>query len=606
MKEHILVGLSSAPSNARIIRTAATMASAFGCNFTALFVRTPNHEAMSDADKERLRSNTKLAEELGATVETVFGDDISYQIAEYARLSGVTKIVVGRSAATRKHPWSKPSLTEKLTAIAPNLDIHIIPDASVDGSYHPRKAQHKLDIRALIRDLVITLGILILATLVCYGFAQLGFTEVNIITVYLLSVLLTSIITSSRSSYVLSAVGSVLVFNYIFITPYFSFDFYAQGFPVTVFILLIAALIVGTITDRMKNHTRQSTQAAYRTNLLLETNQLLQKAVTEEDIFQAARTQVSKLLNRGATVMPGVIANTKADKLQYPIKVQTRVYGTVVIEGAEPLEAFENSVLLSILGECALALENSRNAQEKEEAKLQAENEKLRANLLRSISHDLRTPLTAISGNASILLSNSESLDAESRKQMYGDIYDDSAWLHNLVENLLAVTKIEEGRMELKMQPQLVEEIVSEALQHISRKKEDHTITAAHEDDLLLAKCDAKLIVQVIINLVDNAIKYTPVGSHIAVTTKKENGMAVISVADNGNGIADSEKGNVFQMFYTGSSSVSDSRRSLGLGLSLCKSIVDAHGGEITVSDNQPSGTIFTFTIPTGEVEVHE
>lgn len=328
MKEHILVGLSSAPSNARIIRTAATMASAFGCNFTALFVRTPNHEAMSDADKERLRSNTKLAEELGATVETVFGDDISYQIAEYARLSGVTKIVVGRSAATRKHPWSKPSLTEKLTAIAPNLDIHIIPDASVDGSYHPRKAQHKLDIRALIRDLVITLGILILATLVCYGFAQLGFTEVNIITVYLLSVLLTSIITSSRSSYVLSAVGSVLVFNYIFITPYFSFDFYAQGFPVTVFILLIAALIVGTITDRMKNHTRQSTQAAYRTNLLLETNQLLQKAVTEDDIFQAARTQVSKLLNRGATVMPGVIANTKADKLQYPIKVQTRVYGT--------------------------------------------------------------------------------------------------------------------------------------------------------------------------------------------------------------------------------------------------------------------------------------
>jgi two-component system sensor histidine kinase KdpD len=606
MKEHILVGLSSAPSNARIIRTAATMASAFGCNFTALFVRTPNHEAMSDADKERLRSNTKLAEELGATVETVFGDDISYQIAEYARLSGVTKIVVGRSAATRKHPWSKPSLTEKLTAIAPNLDIHIIPDASVDGSYHPRKAQHKLDIRALIRDLVITLGILILATLVCYGFAQLGFTEVNIITVYLLSVLLTSIITSSRSSYVLSAVGSVLVFNYIFITPYFSFDFYAQGFPVTVFILLIAALIVGTITDRMKNHTRQSTQAAYRTNLLLETNQLLQKAVTEDDIFQAARTQVSKLLNRGATVMPGVIANTKADKLQYPIKVQTRVYGTVVIEGAEPLEAFENSVLLSILGECALALENSRNAQEKEEAKLQAENEKLRANLLRSISHDLRTPLTAVSGNASILLSNSESLDAESRKQMYGDIYDDSAWLHNLVENLLAVTKIEEGRMELKMQPQLVEEIVSEALQHISRKKEDHTITAAHEDDLLLAKCDAKLIVQVIINLVDNAIKYTPVGSHIAVTTKKENGMAVISVADNGNGIADSEKGNVFQMFYTGSSSVSDSRRSLGLGLSLCKSIVDAHCGEITVSDNQPSGTIFTFTIPTGEVEVHE
>ena len=606
MEEHILVGLSSAPSNARIIRTAATMAAAFGCDFTALFVRTPNHDAMSDADKERLRSNTKLAEELGATVETVFGDDVSYQIAEYARLSGVTKIVVGRSAATRKHPWSKPTLTEKLTAIAPNLDIHIIPDASVDGSYRPKKVMPKFSVKTHLRDLGITVGILLLATLLSYGFSQLGFTEANIITVYLLAVLLTSMFTSTRSSYVLSAVGSVLVFNFFFTSPRFSFKVYEQGYPVTFLIMLIAALLVGTLTDRMKGHTKQSTQAAYRTNLLLETNQLLQKAQTDEDIFQAARTQVSKLLNRGATVMPGVIAKTKANKLQYPIKVQSRVYGTVVIEGAEPLEAFENSVLLSILGECALALENSRNAQEKEEAKLQAENEKLRANLLRSISHDLRTPLTAISGNASILLSSCESLDGDTRKQMYEDIYDDSAWLTNLVENLLAVTKIEEGRMKLKTQPQLVEEIVSEAVLHISRKKSEHIITINHEDDLLLAQCDAKLIVQVIINLVDNAIKYTPVGSHIAVTSKGENGMAVISVADNGNGIADSEKGNVFQMFYTGSSSVADSRRSLGLGLSLCKSIVDAHGGEITVSDNQPSGTIFTFTIPTGEVELHE
>ena len=189
---------------------------------------------------------------------------------------------------------------------------------------------------------------------------------------------------------------------------------------------------------------------------------------------------------------------------------------------------------------------------------------------------------------------------------MYGDIYDDSVWLHNLVENLLAVTKIEEGRMELRTQPQLVEEIVSEALQHTSRKKEEHTITVSHEDDMLLAKCDARLIVQVVINLVDNAIKYTPAGSNIAVSSKHENGMAVISVADDGEGISKDEKDKVFQMFYTGSSSVADSRRSLGLGLSLCKSIVDAHGGEICVSDNAPKGTVFTFTLPSGEVELHE
>ena len=606
MEEHILVGLSSAPSNARIIRTAATMAAAFGCKFTALFVRTPSYDAMSDENKERLRTNTELAKSLGATVETVFGDDVSYRIAEYARLSSVTKIVVGRSAATRKHPWGKPTLTEKLTAIAPNLDIHIIPDASVDGSYKPIKAKRKVDLKTTCRDWALTLGILILATVLSFGFSRVGFTEANIIAVYLLAALLTSMVTSTRSSYVLSAIGGVLVFNFFFTTPKFSLRVYEHGAPLTFLIMIVAALIVGTLTDRLKSQVKQSTQAAYRTNLLFETSQMLQKATSDDKIFQTVRTQVSKLLDRHASVLPGVTASNRRDALHYPIKVQDRVYGTVIIEGSEPLEAFENSVLLSILGECALALENSRNAQEKEEAKLQAESEKLRANLLRSISHDLRTPLTAISGNASILLSDSENLDADSRKQMYGDIYDDSAWLHNLVENLLAVTKIEEGRMELKTQPQLAEEIVSEAMQHISRKRSEHTITVTHEDELLLAQCDAKLIVQTIINLVDNAIKYTPVGSHIWVSTRWEDSMAVFTVADNGPGIPDQEKKQIFQMFYTGSTAIADSRRSLGLGLSLCRSIVTAHGGTITVSDNQPVGTVFTFTIPAGEVEVHE
>jgi len=606
MEEHILVGLSSAPSNARIIRTAATMASAFGCKCTALFVRTPGYDAMSEENKERLRTNTELAKSLGATVETVFGDDVSYQIAEYARLSGVTKIVVGRSAATRKHPWGKPTLTEKLTAIAPNLDIHIIPDASVDGSYKPKKAKRKVDLKTTCRDWALTLGILILATVLSFGFSRVGFTEANIIAVYLLAALLTSMVTSTRSSYVLSAIGGVLVFNFFFTTPKFSLRVHEHGAPLTFLIMVVAALIVGTLTDRLKSQVKQSAQAAYRTNLLLETSQMLQKAASDDKIFQTVRTQVSKLLDRHASVLPGVTASSRRNALHYPIKVQDRIYGTVIIEGSEPLEAFENSVLLSILGECALALENSRNTAEKEEAKLQAESEKLRANLLRSISHDLRTPLTAISGNASILLSDSEDLDVDARKQMYGDIYDDSAWLHNLVENLLAVTKIEEGRMELKTQPQLAEEIVSEAMQHISRKRSEHTITVTHEDELLLAQCDARLIVQTIINLVDNAIKYTPVGSHIRVSTRWAEGMAVFTVADDGPGIPDQEKKQIFQMFYTGTTAVADSRRSLGLGLGLCKSIVTAHGGTIAVFDNQPVGTVFTFTLPAGEVEIHE
>ena len=406
MAEHILVGLSSAPSNARIIRTAATMAKAFGGTFTALFVRTPNYEAMSEENKERLRQNTALAQELGATIETVFGDDVSHQIAEYARLSGVTKIVVGRSAVSKRKLFGKPTLTEKLTQIAPNIDIHIIPDASTDPAYRQKKIRKRVNLRTTLRDWGISVGILTLASGLGYLFSKVGFSEANIIAIYLLAVLLTAMVTSTRSSYVLSAIGSVLVFNFFFTYPQFSLRVYADGAPLTFLIMLIASLTVGTMTDRMKGQTKQSTQAAYRTNLLLETNQLLQKAQTDEEILSACRTQVSKLLGRTASVLPGVVASTNEDTQRYPIKVQDRIYGTVIIEGAEPLEAFENSVLLSILGECALTLENSRNTKEKEAAKLQAENEKLRANLLRSISHDLRTPLTSISGNAGMLLSD--------------------------------------------------------------------------------------------------------------------------------------------------------------------------------------------------------
>ncbi len=606
MAEHILVGLSSAPSNARIIRTAATMSKAFGGSFTALFVRTPNYDAMSETDRERLRQNTALAQELGATIETVFGDDVSYQIAEYARLSGVTKIVVGRSAMSKRRFFGKPTLTEKLTQIAPHIDIHIIPDASTDVTYRQKKIIKRINLRTTLRDWGVSLGILILASGLSFLSSRFGFSEANIIAIYLLAVLLTAMFTSTRSSYVLSAIGSVIVFNFFFTSPQFSLRVYADGAPLTFLIMLIASLTVGTMTDRMKGQTKQSTQAAYRTNLLLETNQLLQKAQTDEDVLSACRTQVSKLLGRTASVLPGVVASSNKDTQRYPIKVQDRVYGTVIIEGKEPLEAFENSVLLSIIGECALALENSRNAKEMEDAKLQAEQEKLRANLLRSISHDLRTPLTSISGNAGMLLSDLEKLDNDTIRQMCGDIYDDSAWLTNLVENLLAVTKIKEGRMELKMQPHLIEEIVSESLQHISRKQEEHIITVHHDNELLLAKCDARLIIQVIINLVDNAIKYTPVGSHIDITTTGDQDTIEIRIADNGAGVPDSEKEKIFEMFYSGSNPIADCRRSLGLGLSLCRSIVNVHGGSITVFDNQPTGTVFTFTIPAGEVEVHE
>ena len=649
--EHILVCLSSAPSNEKIVRTAARMAKAFGGSFTALYVRTSQSDKMTDADKNRLQRNIMLAQQLGADIATLYGDDVSYQIAEFARISGVTKIVIGRSYATRRHFWNKPTLTEKLASIAPNLDIHIIPDTAADKKYRTKKDILTHRIMPSPKDLIITLAVVAVATCIGSVFWKLGFTDSNIITVYILGVLLTSLFTRGYACSVISPLLSVLVFNFFFTKPQFTFQAYDSGYPVTFLIMLIASIITGTLAAKLKDNAKLSAQAAFRTNVLFDTNQLLQKANDESEIIKITAGQLMKLLDRNiityletdGKLSKGYLFNnsTETDRglfysfkekkiaewvfenkhragattdtfsdamcLYMAIRINNKVYGVIGIHiDGKPLDSFENSVLLSILGECALAIENSRNSKEKEQAAVIAKNEQLRSNLLRSISHDLRTPLTSISGNAGNLLYNYDNLDSETRTQMFTDIYDDSMWLISLVENLLSVTRIEDGRMNLNISAELVDEVIEEAMRHLSRKSAEHNISVDIKDELMLAKMDAKLIVQVIINIVDNAIKYTQAGSSITITAEKKNNTVYISIADNGSGIADCDKQHVFDMFYTGENRIADSRRSLGLGLSLCKSIINAHGGEITLKDNIPHGCVFIFTLPSGEVNINE
>ncbi len=650
--EHILVCLSSSPSNAKIIRTAARMASAFRGAFTALFVKTPDFAVLDGEDEKRLRANIRLAQQLGAKIETVYGDDIPFQIAEFARLSGVSKIVIGRSSATRRHILSKPTLTERLIAHAPNLDVHIIPDTMAESYvFRAKRAMKKRGSFFSVFDLLKSIGVLIAASGIGMLFRSLGFGEANIITVYVLGVLVISMITNHRAYSLILSIVSVLVFNFLFTDPKFTLQTYDQGYPVTFIIMFLAAFLTSSLATRLKNHARQSAHVAFRTKILFDANQTLQKAQNRQEIVLAAANQLIKLLekdivfyleengeigkpylfsaskeapdsaclseseksvanwvlknNKHAGATTATLSNAKC--LYLAVRINDKVYGVVgIVMDGHPLDAFENSILLSILGECALALENEKNAREKEEAAILAQNEQLRANLLRAISHDLRTPLTSISGNASNLLSNGGAFDEITKQQLYTDIYDDAMWLINLVENLLAVTRIEEGRLNLHLSEDLIDDAVTEALRHVSRDSAEHHISVESEEEFLLAKMDAKLIVQVLINLVDNAVKYTPKGSHIIIRTKKQEETAIVSVTDDGDGIPDEIKPRIFDMFYSGANKIADSRRSIGLGLFLCKSIINAHGGTITVSDNTPHGAVFTFTLPAGEVQLHE
>lgn len=646
-QDHILACLSSAPSNAKIIRTAARMAKAFDSQFTALFVETPDFAVATDENKRRLEENRKLAEQLGANIETVYGEDIPYQIAEFARISGITRIVLGQSSVTRKHLFGKPTLTQLLLSYVPDIDIHIIPDKAADTTYHPKKAR-KFHHERIVKNTVKSALILFAATLLSLLFHKIGFTDANIIMVYILGVLLTSVATSHQIYSLISSIASVFIFNFLFTVPRFSLTAYGTGYPVTFVVMFLTAYITGTLAIRYKEQAQQSEKIAKRTKILFDTDQLLSKAENKAAILQTAGQQINKLLGRSIVIfvheggqlsdpmlflLQGqqfydeeaeleaanwVLQNNHsagatterfpdAQYLYLAIRVNERVYGVVGIDAtAGALDASEHSILLSILGEAALALENEKNAREKEAAAVLAESEQLRANLLRTISHDLRTPLTTISGNAGNLLHNSHSFDEVTKQQIYGDIYDDAMWLTNLVENLLYSTRIEEGRMMLKTAPELVCEIIEEAMRHIRPKAKNHSVTVVCEDDFLLVEADAKLIVQVIINLVDNALKYTPAGASISINAERKKGMAEIKIADTGNGISDMEKEKIFDKFYCGEHKIADNRRSLGLGLYLCKAIVEAHGGTICVTDNHPHGAVFRFTLPLEEVTYHE
>ena len=684
-KEHILVCLSSSPSNERIVRMAGQMAQAFGGTLTALYVQTPGNTALSSVDEARLQAHVHLATELGAEIVTTHGDDVPTQIAEYARVSGITKIVLGRSGAERRHFWNQPSLTERLTELAPTVEIHIIPDAVVYSHTRRRPMLAIAPTVPTLRDLVLTLVIQAVATIIGFLFFRLHYTDANIITIYLLGVLLTSVSTSGYTCGLLASVLSVFLFNYFLTEPRLTLVAYGKDYPVTFAVMLGASILAGTLAAKLKAHAELSARDAYRTKTLFDANQQLQKAETPADIYRTTATQIQRLVQRDILIYPAMQLDEPADQkagtadsasasspapasastlpsadtsdscrkgylfpadggaprsipecarepevvdwvwtkrkragastekfpdarcLYLSIRTGQQVYGVVGVScsAKAPLDAFTSSILLSILGECALALESRHNAEEREKAAVLAKNEQLRANLLRSISHDLRTPLTSISGNADALLHSYQALDDDSRTQMITDIYDDAQWLTELVENLLAVTKISDGSVKLQLSDQVVDDIVAEALRHIDRHAPEHHITSDCGELPLLVRADARLIMQLLINLVNNAIKYTPAGSHIEIRAFREAEQAVIEVSDDGPGIPDAQKAQVFEMFYTGSKRVADSRRSLGLGLSLCRSIVHAHGGELTLRDHTPHGCIFSFTLPLSEINLN-
>ncbi len=649
--EHILVCISPSPSNPKVVAAAARMAEAFHATLTAIYVKPTDPGALSEEDRIRLESNILFAVQSGASVTTIIGDDIPVQVAEYAHISGTTKIVVGRSSIQRRHFWKKTPLTEQIILNAPDVDVYIIPDSAADLKHQKENSRLGERMRPTLQEAFYTILLLIAATGLGFIFTRFGFSEANIITVFILAVLVISVMTINPVFSVAGSLASVLLFNWFFIDPRFSFHTYETEYAVTFAIMLVSSLITGTLANRLKQNARQDAREAFRTKVLLDTSQLLQKAESSTEVIRTTGRQIITLLGRDVVfysrgddglengreflasgssdpvdppdvnekeIVEWVFSNQRSAgfrmeqyttaKAQYhAVCLNGYCYGVIVIRlDRIPLEPFEYSIVISILGECALALENLRNAAEKERAAAMVRNEKLRSNLLRSISHDIRTPLTSISGNASNLLSHYHQLDDETREQVFSDIYDDSEWLIDLVENLLSISRIENGQMELHLTSEIMGDVIEESLKHVDKKAAEHNIIVKDTGDILLVDMDARLIMQVLINLINNAVKNTQVGSLICIESRQAGSDAVVTVRDNGPGIPDETKNRVFEMFYTGENKVADGRRGLGLGLALCKSIVEAHNGTITLTDSNPTGCCFTVLLPMKGIRVNE
>lgn len=639
--EHILICLSSAPSNAKVIRTAARMAEAFHSGFTALFVQTPETKELSGENLKRLRSNLRLAEQLGAQISTVYGTEPAVQIAEYARVSGVTKIVMGRINHKQNPITGKKSLADRLIELT-DLDVYIIPDhqplyKKPLGKLHVPKA------RFTWKDTGIMLASLLLSSLAGFGFYYAGFSESNIITVYILGVLITAVWTNGHFYGAIDSLLSVAAFNFLFTEPRFTFQANDPSYPVTFLIMLFSSVIASSLASRVKAQARLAAQKSYYTELLLGSSQKLQKGRTEWDCLRLTAEQLNRLFDRPVLyalsgtekelafrVEPsdeqnilmelgseeigvakwvqrnnkhaGATTNTLPDSkwLFLSVRGTQGVMGIVgiPIAGYSIPDAFEKNLMIAILSECGLSQERIRLQEERNKAALQTQKERLQANLLRAVSHDLRTPLTNISGSADMLMQEESALDPAIRKKLYTAIYDDTNWLINMTENLLVATHLETDKESFKMSPELIEDLFQSVVAHLDRRAAEHHISVHLEDATLMAAMNARLIQRVIINIMNNAIQYTPKESNIELSAVKKGNVVQISVTDDGPGIPDDAKRHLFDLFYTAGQGKADCQRGLGLGLNLCQSIVAMHGGKIDVLDHMPAGTTFQFTLP--------
>ncbi|AJA49301.1 sensor protein KdpD [Clostridium pasteurianum DSM 525 = ATCC 6013] len=643
--EQILACISPSPSSAKVIRTAARMAENYHSKFIVLYISTSKSENLSEQDKKRLNFNFNLAEKLGGEVVQLYGDNIVEQIIQYAEFRNITKLVIGKNYKRSSkifHFYAK-DVVDKLMDSNAYIDVYVIPNSL----YKKKREKVVLKLNEWsnlsLREIVEAAIIIGIVTGIASIFEYMGFNDTNAIMIFILGVIIVYMKTTGYLIGIISSIFVVLMFNFLFTDPKYSFKLYDKNYLTTFIMMLTVAFIVGSLTNKIQKEASNSYNREKRTQTLYMVSSKLLSAVGTSEVISIGIKYISRLINRtiigylpeGNKLSTNFVYNRDKDENKnlflnkeedaaaywsylngkeagngtdtfygakgyyMPIKVQNKVLGVIGVSCLQGfLEPEQKFIVQTITGQIAIAIDREILSSQQEKSKVQIERERLRSNLLRSISHDLRSPLAGIKGAISTILENGKFISEKTKEDLLNGIYDDTEWLIRLVENLLSMTKFDEGNMEIKKNMELVEEVVSEAVQRSSKYFKNHKIKVSVPENIIMVSMDGNLIEQVIINLLDNAVKFSPKESVIEIKVYEKDDDVIFQVIDNGTGIDEKILSNIFDRFFTNGSKISDSRRGIGLGLAICKSIVEAHGGKITAANRKEGGAVFSFNIP--------
>jgi two-component system sensor histidine kinase KdpD len=490
----------------------------------------------------------------------------------------------------------------------------------------------------IINDTLLSLGIVSITTLVSLMFEQFDFHESNIIIVFILGVLLVSKQTSGYFYGIFASVVSVLCFNFFFTEPRYTFRVYGSEYLITFPVMLIVSIITSALTTKVKRESELSLLREKRNEILYDISRNLLTTNSIDQIITTTAVNVSNISSCNVIIYmsdkndelaepyiysvsdspdikalisveerdaarsalkSGAVVDSKTYYI--PIIGRTKPIGVIGINcGEKPFTGEQKLLFNAIAAQAALSVERELSNMKQHETHLDVESERIRSNLLRAVSHDLKTPLAGIVGSSSTLLENWDQIEDRAKTTLVSDIYDDAQWLTNSVDNILNITKIEDGRIEVRKNLEAAEEVVAEAIGRVKKYAGSRTIKTEVPDELLLIKMDAGLMKQMLVNLLDNAVKFTDENAEIKISVYKEDTYAVFEVSDNGPGIPAKDLPYIFDRFYTIDKGTSK-RKGMGLGLAICKSIALAHGGGISVWNKEGGGAVFKATIPIGE-----